>query len=93
MATIAATGEQQPTRKDIRLVITASSLGTVFEWYDFFIFGTASALIFPHIFFPDGDQAALVMSLATFGFAALMTKNSSGACAPSCDSRVSPRAR
>lgn len=47
----------------------ASFMGSAVEYYDFFIFGTASALIFPHIFFPDGDQAALVMSLATFGFA------------------------
>ncbi|MFV0434017.1 MAG: MFS transporter [Leucobacter sp.] len=47
----------------------ASFMGSAVEYYDFFIFGTASALIFPHIFFPDGDNAALVMSLATFGFA------------------------
>jgi len=47
----------------------ASFMGSAVEYYDFFIFGTASALIFPHIFFPDGDQASLVMSLATFGFA------------------------
>lgn len=47
----------------------ASFMGSAVEYYDFFIFGTAAALIFPHIFFPDGDQAALVMSLATFGFA------------------------
>ncbi|MFD5598908.1 MFS transporter [Leucobacter sp. NPDC058333] len=44
-------------------------MGSAVEYYDFFIFGTASALIFPHIFFPDGDKASLVMSLATFGFA------------------------
>lgn len=47
----------------------ASFMGSAVEYYDFFIFGTASALIFPHIFFPSGDDAALVMSLATFGFA------------------------
>lgn len=47
----------------------ASFMGSAVEYYDFFIFGTAAALIFPHIFFPDGDQASLVMSLATFGFA------------------------
>lgn len=47
----------------------ASFMGSAVEYYDFFIFGTASALIFPEIFFPSGDDAALVMSLATFGFA------------------------
>lgn len=33
----------QPTQKEIRLVIGASSLGTIFEWYDFFIYGTLAA--------------------------------------------------
>jgi MFS family permease len=47
----------------------ASFMGSAVEYYDFFIFGTAAALIFPRIFFPSGDEAALVMSLATFGFA------------------------
>ena len=30
----------QPSAKDIRMVIAASSAGTIFEWYDFFIYGT-----------------------------------------------------
>ena len=47
----------------------ASFMGSAVEYYDFFIFASASALIFPQIFFPSGDDAALVMSLATFGFA------------------------
>lgn len=47
----------------------ASFMGSAVEYYDFFIFASASALIFPHVFFPSGDEAALVMSLATFGFA------------------------
>lgn len=66
MATIAATGEQKPTRKDIRLVITASSLGTVFEWYDFFIYGTLAAII-GRTFFPSGNPTVeLLLSLAGF---------------------------
>ena len=32
-----------PSPADMRLVITASSLGTIFEWYDFFIYGTLAA--------------------------------------------------
>ena len=35
----------EPTAKDIRMVIAASSAGTVFEWYDFFIYGTLAALL------------------------------------------------
>lgn len=50
-----------------RLVITASSLGTVFEWYDFFVYGILAALI-GKLFFPsDSASAATLISLATFG--------------------------
>ena len=66
MATIAATSEHQPTKKDIRLVITASSLGTVFEWYDFFIYGTLAAIV-GRTFFPAGNPTIeLLLSLAGF---------------------------
>lgn len=50
-----------------RLVILASSLGTVFEWYDFFIYGTLAVLI-GKLFFPaESETAAFLLSLATFG--------------------------
>src|SRR5580693_1279883 len=50
-----------------RMVIVASSLGTVFEWYDFYLYGTL-ALFFGGLFFPPGnDVAAYLASLATFG--------------------------
>ncbi|MGW6173480.1 MFS transporter [Arthrobacter sp. NPDC055138] len=47
----------------------ASFMGSAVEYYDFFIFGSAAALIFPHVFFPDESAQAGIMSLATFGFA------------------------
>jgi MFS family permease len=50
-----------------RKVIIASSLGTVFEWYDFFLYGILAALL-GRLFFPiDNPTAALLASLATFG--------------------------
>ncbi len=50
-----------------RRVIFASSLGTVFEWYDFYLYGTL-AVFFSTLFFPPGnDTAAFLASLATFG--------------------------
>jgi MFS family permease len=46
MASIAHTeAEPEPSAKDMRLVIAASSAGTIFEWYDFFIYGTLAAII------------------------------------------------
>jgi MFS family permease len=50
-----------------RLVLVAASLGTVFEWYDFFLYGSL-AVFFGAFFFPPGNEtAAFLASLATFG--------------------------
>ncbi|MDI4234597.1 MFS transporter [Bradyrhizobium sp. Arg237L] len=58
---------QADTTKSRRLVITAASLGTIFEWYDFYIYGTLAAF-FGALFFPPGNEtAAFLASLATFG--------------------------
>jgi MFS family permease len=60
--TAAAPGHLQGTRK----VIFASSLGTVFEWYDFYIYATL-APFFAALFFPPGNAtAALMASFATY---------------------------
>ncbi|SDI75868.1 MFS transporter, MHS family, metabolite:H+ symporter [Paraburkholderia steynii] len=53
------------TSKDLRRVIAASVAGSAMEWYDFSIYGTASALIFSDLFFPGLDKAAGL--LAIFG--------------------------
>ena len=50
-----------------RLVIAASSLGTIFEWYDFFIYGTLAPII-GRLFFPAGNETAqFLLALASFG--------------------------
>ncbi len=67
MATAQPTDEATIDPKRDRLVITASSLGTVFEWYDFFVYGILAALI-GKLFFPsDNAAAATLASLAVFG--------------------------
>ncbi len=58
---------REPTRKEIRMVIAASSAGTVFEWYDFFIYGTLAVFI-SQAFFPSGN-ASLSLLLTWAGFA------------------------
>ncbi|WP_313812867.1 MFS transporter [Glutamicibacter sp.] len=64
----ASAADQSGQRTPVKAAL-ASFMGSAVEYYDFFIFGSAAALIFPHIFFPDADTNAAVMSLATFGFA------------------------
>ena len=54
-------------KASIRKVIIASSVGTIFEYYDFYLYGTL-AVFFGGLFFPPGnDRAALLASLAAFG--------------------------
>jgi MFS family permease len=56
-----------PEQKRLRTIIFASSLGTLFEWYDFYLYGSL-AVFFGDLFFPKTDgNAGLLASLATFG--------------------------
>ena len=67
MAQPSAARVPQVTPAEERKVILASSLGTVFEWYDFYLYGTL-AVFFGSLFFPSGNEtAAFLASLATFG--------------------------
>lgn len=69
MAEAVIDGEEAPSHGDIRLVISASALGTVFEWYDFFIYGTLAASgIIGRAFFPAGNETVQTL-LAWAGFA------------------------
>lgn len=59
-----------PSRKTLRKVAFASAAGTTIEFYDFFIYGTAAALVFPVVFFPAlGAAAGTIASFGTFAVA------------------------
>ena len=61
------------TRRQSTKVAFASLIGTTVEWYDFYIYGTAAALVFPQLFFPSfSPGAGLLAALSTYavGFAA-----------------------
>jgi metabolite-proton symporter len=60
-------------RVQVRRAALASSIGTTIEWYDFFLYNTAAALVFPQLFFPESSSyAGAMQSFATYfvGFAA-----------------------
>ena len=72
MATMTATPERDLSMTgEQRLVIFASSLGTVFEWYDFYIYGTLAAILAGKFFSGVAPTAALIFTLLAFaaGFA------------------------
>ncbi len=57
----------------LRRVIAASMIGTTVEWYDFFLYGSAAALVFNRLFFPDYDPlVGTMLAFATYalGFVA-----------------------
>jgi MFS transporter, MHS family, shikimate and dehydroshikimate transport protein len=53
--------------RSLRRVVLASFIGTAIEWYDYFLYGTAAAVVFNELFFPNFDRAAGTMAaFATF---------------------------
>src|SRR5690349_3553668 len=71
----ARTAQLDPGQRQVqvRRAALASAIGTTIEWYDFFLYNTAAALVFPHLFFPaSSTYAGAMQSFATYfvGFAA-----------------------
>lgn len=71
MAEAQALADRGPSEKEIRLVIGASSAGTIFEWYDFFIYGTLAYIIKDAFYATDNETLGLLLVWSTFavGFA------------------------
>ena len=66
-STTAAIGSASPATPNMGAIAFAGTLGTTIEWYDFFIYGTAAALVFGKLFFPNVDPlAGTLAALATF---------------------------
>src|SRR5205085_8484619 len=66
---MAQSAEQTPLRR----VVMASLIGTTIEWYDFFLYGSAAALVFNKLFFPEYDPlTGTLLAFATYalGFVA-----------------------
>lgn len=68
-----STSAGSPPRTSLIKVVAASMLGTTVEWYDFFLYGVAAAIVLPQVFFPAADPVAgTLLSFGTFaiGFVA-----------------------
>jgi metabolite-proton symporter len=69
MSVAEATTAPPPANPRSRVVL-ASLIGTTIEFYDFYVYATAAVLVFPHLFFPTGNETtALLSSFAVFGAA------------------------
>jgi MHS family shikimate/dehydroshikimate transporter-like MFS transporter len=67
-STTSASTASATTGKGLRRVVTGALVGTALEWYDFFIYGTAAALVFNRLFFPQADPAVgTLTAFLTFG--------------------------
>src|SRR5690242_21893948 len=63
-------GSPEPAefRKTPRKAAASGWIGSALEYYDWFVYGSAAALVFPMVFFPKGNATiALIVSLATYG--------------------------
>src|SRR5690242_19898185 len=71
MATVATTAAGEPTERELRTVVFASSLGTVFEWYDFYLYGALAVIMTKQFFSGVDPTAGFIFTLLAFaaGFA------------------------
>ena len=64
----------RPVTREERKVILASSLGTIFEWYDFYLYGTLAAIIGRQFFSNLDPQSQVIFSLLAFAMPATLRR-------------------
>src|SRR5438270_13637946 len=72
-ASILASMSPEDRRKQMMRAVVASTVGTSIEWYDYFLYGTMTALVFAKLFFPKADPITGVtdaFAIYFIGFAA-----------------------
>src|SRR5438105_2940506 len=59
--------DEETRRKHLVRAVVASTIGTTIEWYDFYLYGSAAALVLPRLFFSQLDPpTAAILSWVTF---------------------------
>ena len=61
MTGLAAPAADEATRRQLRRAVIASTVGTSIEWYDFFLYGSAAALVLNQQYFPNVDPTSGVL--------------------------------
>jgi len=61
-------------RRNMLKAVVASTVGTAIEWYDYFLFGTAGALVFAKLFFPKSDQLAGTLNVYVIFFVGFVAR-------------------
>jgi MFS family permease len=71
---MASTAAGPLDRGQMRRVLFASTVGTAIEWYDYFVYGTVGALVFPKLFFPKQDATAGILEVFAIFFLGFLAR-------------------
>src|SRR5207302_5684650 len=73
-SSVLASLSPEERRKQMVRAVVASTVGTSIEWYDYFLFGTAGALVFAKLFFPKSDPLTGTLNTYAIFFAGFLAR-------------------
>jgi MFS family permease len=73
-SSVLASMPPEERRRNMLKAVVAATVGTSIEWYDYFLFGTAGALVFAKLFFPKSDQLAGTLNVYVIFFVGFLAR-------------------